>query len=87
MKNSDRAIEVKVGKYLPHTGGGSENSLLACIRNKKSLIDIRASSNCFMYSVLAAVTNTGIHIERPHKYEQFIQSYDFSDVLGGVSFK
>ena len=35
--------------------------------------------------MLSAVHNTGIHIERPHQYDEFIQRYDFSDVLGEVS--
>ena len=38
-----------------------------------------------MYSVLAAIHNTGTHINRPNQYDEFIVSYDFSDVLGEVS--
>ena len=75
-------IEVKAGTYRPHKGGCDNCKLPFDLANKKSLVSIKTKTDCFMYSVLAALHNNRAEKERRKQYDAFIERYDFSDVRG-----
>ena len=77
-------IFIKTGRFRPHKGGCFSHQLPAKIKNKKCLINIRTETDCFMYSVLAALSpdDKSQHY-RTSYYDQF-NTYDFGDVRGKV---
>ncbi|XP_052209209.1 uncharacterized protein LOC127812725 [Diospyros lotus] len=50
--------EVRVGKYIPRTGGCYTHNLPAWLINKKAIINIKTRSHCFMHAVLAILKPT-----------------------------
>ena len=72
-------IEVKAWTYRPYKGGCETMTLPRRLLAKKSLVSIKTNTDCFMYSVLAALHNRG---QKKEQYDQYIERYDFSDVRG-----
>ena len=75
-------IEIKAGTYRPHKGGCDSCKLPSSLQLKKCLVSVKTKTDCFMYSILAALHNHGSNKERRKQYDQFINRYDFSKTRG-----
>ena len=79
-------MDIRVGKYVPRVGG-CYTELPAWLLKRKAILNIKTSTDCFMYSVLAALHPPLVHKNRPNQYIEHLEKYDFSDVRGIVSIK
>ena len=78
-------IELRIVKFRPMKGGCLDNPLpLQLVKKTKSLRTVKCTTDCFMYSVLAALHPMD-HADRPSRYEPFLDFYDFSMARGLVS--
>ncbi|XP_053206942.1 uncharacterized protein LOC128391119 [Panonychus citri] len=53
--NKVKLIEIRIGKYIPLRGGCKKKSLPGFISSKGAIIQLEATTDCFMWSVLAAI--------------------------------
>ena len=66
------SIELNVVKHNPFHGT-SYTELPACVKNSKSVINIKNNDNkCFLYSILASRQKIVSHPERVSHYEKFM---------------
>ncbi|XP_015795454.1 uncharacterized protein LOC107371803 [Tetranychus urticae] len=77
-------IDVWIAHYQPHRGGCHQNKLPAELVSKHCLLSIKCQTDCFMYSILAALHQRENHPDNYHQYDQFTNSHDFSKWRGQV---
>ncbi|XP_015795544.1 uncharacterized protein LOC107371910 [Tetranychus urticae] len=80
-------VTIHLGRFKAHAGGCFNKKLPALIINKKCLLRMEVTSDCFMYSVLASLhpKSSSSNPSRRKQYDQYINLYDFSDVRGIVT--
>ena len=72
-------IVLNVVKYNPFHGS-SYTELPACVKNSKSVINIKNTDNkCFLYSILASRHETASHPERVSHYEKFMNELQWKE--------
>ena len=76
------SCEVRVGQYIPHRGG-CYTDFPTHIRAKNACINIKTSSKCFVYSILASLHSMR-NPNRLESYDKFLRLYNFSDCLDVV---
>ena len=72
-------IVLNVVKYNPFHGS-SYTELPACVKNSKSVINIKNNDNkCFLYSILASRHEIASHPERVSHYEKFMNEIQWKE--------
>jgi hypothetical protein len=72
-------IELNVVKHNPFHGS-SYTELPACVKNSKSVINIKNADNkCFLYSILASRHEIASHPERVSHYEKFMNELQWKE--------
>ena len=73
------SIELNVVKHNPFHGS-SYTELPACVKNSKSVINIKNTDNkCFLYSILASRHEIASHPERVSQYEKFMNELQWKE--------
>ena len=81
---SIKEVEIHLVKYEPHQGGCRSCVLPDSINKKHAIINMDCQTDCFMYSILAALHPVGKNRQRVFQYNQYKRNYDFSNVSGEV---
>ena len=80
-------LDIYLARYKPHQGGCSIQKLPGFLADRKCLVTLNCTSDCFMYAVLASLYASGSNTGRCGKYQKYISDHDFSEWKGDVSIK